>query len=458
MKKKLLVTAIAVASAVVGTSAMAASTFGNPGQLGSLLVFPRIEAETQNFAPSVATGTGVLATTTDTLVHLTNDGPNDVAVQCYWNTTSQIYTGKGGNTGTNTVLNTGTNPTTIDPATGVVTPASSLNSTPAERMAARAALREQHAQGFELVLKKGRTHSFWAGDLSGLANGAYIALGNKLSTIENVPQFNFFPDGSQSNVGDLKCFAKQNGKEAKFNFLTGKATVFTFNDPLSVPGPGTGLPTAATLGQAHEYNAWSFQRLAAAGAPGELKLDGKEYDICPMALTGSYIPSAHPFASFGPGVPNVTQVSLSSCNQNLEENGAANISLLKYTVVDSAGNKRSAGYECMGAWAEADLGDKFHAFTYGALKADQASFRIQAGARSRLCNVDQAAAFVNKTDLRPTPGAIEADVVESGLVGIQVTDVGGAWQTSSSLTGVDVTAASASGYYNSKLQVNSFKY
>lgn len=449
MKKKLLVTAIAVASAVVGTSAIAATTFGNPGQLGSLLVFPRIEAETFNTAPSVATGTGVLNTTTDTLVHLTNDGPNDVAVQCYWNTTSQLYTAKGGNTGNGSVINTGIAP----PVPGVIPPATQA------AKAAREALREQHAQGFELTLKKGRTHSFWAGDLSGLANGAYVALGNKLSTIENVPQFNFFPSGAQANTGDLKCFAKQNGKEAKFNFLTGKATVFTFNQPSNPTG--TGLPTFAYAGQAHEYNAWSFQRLAAAGAPGELKLDGKEYDICPMALTGSYIPSAHPFASFagqGMSMPNVTTVSLSSCNQNLEENGLANVSLLKYTVVDSAGNKRSAGYECMGAWAEADLGDKFHAFTYGAIKADQASFRIQAGARSRLCNVDQKGALVNINDKNITPGAIEGDVVESGLVGIQVTDVGGEWQTSSTLTGVDVTAASASGYYNSKLQVNSFKY
>lgn len=444
MKKKLLVTAIAVASAVVGTSAMAASTFGNPGQLGSLLVFPRIEAETllDPSVPSVATGTSVLNTTTDTLVHLTNDGPNDVAVQCYWNTTSQLYTGKGGNTGTNAVINTG-NP---NPAVPVNT-----------ARAAREALREQYAQGFTLTLKKGRTHSFWAGDLSGLANGSYIALGfGKLGTIENVPQFNYFPNGAQSNTGDLKCFAMQNGKEAKFNFLTGKATVFTFNGTQA--SSGTGLPTLVAQAQAHEYNAWSFQRLAVAGAPGELKLDGKEYDICPMALTGSFIPSAHPFASFGPGVPNVTQVSLSSCNQNLEENGTANISLLKYTVVDSAGNKRSGGYECMGAWAEADLGDKFHAFTYGAIKADQASFRIQAGARSRLCNVNQASSLVNINDKNPTPGAIDADVTESGLVGIQVNDVGGAWQTSSSLTGVDLTAVAASGYYNSKLQVNSFKY
>jgi hypothetical protein len=427
MNKKILVVAIAVATAAASSSAFAVAKFGNSNQTGSLLIFPRIQADTQNSAVNnpVAPGFNTVTVQTDTLVDITNTSTTPIKLSCYWNTTTQILTGMGGNT-------------SVAPSEK----AAALN--------ARIALRDQHAYPFELQVPARQSIAFWAGDLSSLSNVASHFLDDdnfsSLSTTANPPQFNFFPDGAQSNAGELRCWAVTGaGLEAQYNHLIGKATIFSFPNAKIVAAGGLPESAAAAPYQAHEYSAWAFQRLTKSDSADGLKLDGKEYDQCPSALTGSIIPAAHPAISTVnfKALSNGTQVSLSSCNQHLD--GDANVSLINYTVVDNAGNKRAGGKECMGAWYEADLGTKFHAFTWAALKSDTASFRIESLPPNKVCNQEAAT--------KP-----EADIVSSGLVGIQVNDVSGYYQSSSSLTGVSVENAAVGDYYNKTPILNTITY
>lgn len=416
MKKKILVAAVAVAIASVGTSAFAATTLGGATQKGSLLIFPRVEAETTTVNPADPANLDPalrLATVSDTLISITNDSnTSGVQLQCYWNTTEYAHTGRGGNTGTDALA-----------------------------AAARTKIRKNHSQGFTIPLGKNATASFWAGDLSNFANGSYGIFGfDKLVTTFNAPQFNFFPDGAnaESNAGELKCWATNQAgdKEIHFNHLYGRASIFTFGSAKD-PRVALGYEGDVTApGQGYEYNAWAFQaRLnGAVGSndikntnkllptPGSLKLDGKEYDQCPSSLAGNFVAPKHVV----PGQIRKftrTQITVASCHEDLRQDADAYVTKLTYGLWDAHGNKKIGNHECMGAWYEADLGDKFPAFSYAQLKTDNGSFRA-VPTKSNLCNDGTQ------------KGAVDADVEVSGVVGIQVNDVAGLFQTGTNLTGL----------------------
>jgi len=405
MNKKILVAAIAVATAAAGSSAFAATKLGSATQKGSVLIFPRIEAmdATGSLVPNIATS--------DTFVQITNDSSVPVNIQCYWGTTEGVpYDLKGGN--------------------AVVQAVGSAHDN-------RVAIRNNHYMDFSFTLTKNQPAAFWAGDLSSLANGTYVTtvLGlDKLSSVVNPPQFNFFQDtidGVVVNAGELKCWAvdRTGTKEIHHNHLVGKATVFTFNNPAVEPA---GVPNAQ--GQAHEYNAWAFQAhywgdkkqtyapndINYSGkilpTPGVISLDGKEYDQCPSQLLGQFIP-----ANFG-GIPNTTrtQISVANCHQDMKQDNQSHITKLTYTVWNANETKYTGAHECMGAWYESDLGVAFPHFTYKTLKTDSAYFRA-VPTKSALCNQG-----VQK-------GAAETDVGVDSVVGIQVNDIAGHFQTSSNL-------------------------
>ncbi|SJM91213.1 conserved exported hypothetical protein [Crenothrix polyspora] len=388
MNTKLL--AFAVISLSIGTSAFAASRLGGATQKGSLLVFPRVEA----LAPS--NGASGFS---DTYINITNDSSKPVILQCYWNTTEQH--GKAGSVGLG----------------GNAAPNNKAK-------AARAAIRNNHYMAFSLKLTKNQPASFWAGDLSDMENTVTLGFSN-LSSTKNVPQFNNFQDGTQANAGELRCWAINNigTKEIHHNHLMGKATIVTF-----APDSAAAVPTAA--GQAHEYNAWAFQAYYKGSndikhtsrplpTPGQLDLDGKEYDLCPSALVGQFMPARKTIGN----EKTRTQISIANCHDELTQDGDAHITNLNYTVYNANEVKFSGSHECMGAWYESDLGAAFPHFTYKTLKTDSAYFVVRPTA-SRLCNKGSQTA------------AMEKDIEASSIVGVQVNDIGGVYQTSSNLVGL----------------------
>jgi hypothetical protein len=386
MNSKTLAAIAVMASLSINTPAFAVTQLANSAQKGSLLIFPRIEAlAPSNGAPGFS----------DTLINITNDSPKAVMLQCYWGTTEQHATRLGGN--------------------AVPTQAAK---------AARAALRNNHYMGFSLTLSKNQPAAFWAGDLSEMANKLQPGF-NILTTTENTPQFNNFQDGSQAKAGELRCWAISNNgfQEIHHNHLIGKATIFTFK-----PDSTAISPTAAS--QAHEYTAWAFQAHYQGSSnaiytgkplptPGQLNLDGTEYDRCPSALIGQFIPTGRVLG----GEKTRTQISIASCHEDLTLDGNARISNLNYSVYNSNGIKYTGAHECMGAWYEADLGVAFPHFTYRTLKSDSALFLVRPTA-SRQCNQGLQSA------------AMEKDIAASSIVGVQINDVGGHYQTSSNLIGL----------------------
>lgn len=396
MNRITLITRLVIANLLITAPVLASGNIAGAAQKGSLLIFPRIEAR----APSNS-ASGI----TDTLISISNDYDKPVNLQCYWNTTEQHgdvgKVGLGGNAAANKIAK-----------------------------AARIALRNNHYMAFSFVLPKNTPTAFWAGDLSKAANKIYqLPSGiKKLATVQNVPQFNDFQDGTQANTGELRCWAANyNGtKEIHHNHLRGQATIFTFKADTTAS-----VPIAA--GQAHEYNAWVFQAYLQGsadikhtsrplGTPGQLDLDGKEYDQCPTALTGQFIPSGQNFG-FG---KSRTHISLANCNHDLREDSDAHITSLSYTVYNTAGVKFSGAHECMGAWYEADVSATFPNFTYRTLKSDSARFVIRPSS-SKSCNQGSQAA------------APEKDITSSGIVGVQVNDIGGQYQSSSNLIGLTNT-------------------
>jgi hypothetical protein len=386
MNKKVLITAIAIATAATGTSALAATKLGGATQKGSVLIFPRVEA---NMGEVDAKG----GTASDTYISITNDSSVPVNVQCYWATTEQGYNKiSGGN---------------------------------ASKGGDRSSIRNNHYMDFSFTLTKNQPAAFWAGSFSDAANGLASPTAprlDKLVTTINAPQFNFFQDGSQSNAGELKCWAvdRTGTMEIHHNHLVGKATVYSF-------GPSA---------QAHEYNAWAFQanywgdkakkyepnNIAYTGkalpTPGVISLDGKEYDQCPSQLLGQFIPTSR----IGDPRPN-TQISVANCHEDLRQDSQSHITKLTYTVWNANEVKYTGAHECMGAWYESDLGAVFPHFTYKTLKTDSAYFRA-VPTKSALCNQGYQ------------KGTPESDIGVDSVVGIQVNDISGSWESSSNLVGL----------------------
>lgn len=383
---------------LLNSSAFAATTLSSTSQKGSLLIFPRVEALTSsNSETSFAS---------DTLISITNDAPISVNVQCVWGTTEgSPYNRAGGN--------------------------AAANSNAAQ---SRINIRNNHYMGFSFVLTKNQPAIFWAGDLSTATNGQYrLSSFAGISPTINVPPFTEFQDGTQATAGQLKCWAvnRSGEKEIHHNHLTGKATVVRF------------LPTTDTgTGQAYDYNAWVFQAhhydktqafpsnsihytSKPLPTPGELNLDGKEYDQCPSALAGQFIPTRHSVAQ---GI-NKTALNFVNCHQDLTQDANAYITNLTYSVWNANETKYTGASECMGAWYESDLGRAFPHFTYKSLKTNSAYFRVQS-TKSALCNQ-------GSQKQRP-----ESDVEVSGIVGIQVNEVENAFLTSSQLTGLSPSVSS----------------
>ena len=110
--------------------------------------------------------------------------------------------------------------------------------------------------------------------------------------------------------------------------------------------------------QAWEYTATAFQALGAAtltgtalGSPGELQLNGTEYDACPNILLGNFVPNGY----WAYGEQSHTQVTLASCNQDLRQAYTPTITKLTWTFWNQDESARTGTHWCADSWYETNF-------------------------------------------------------------------------------------------------------
>ena len=270
MKKRTSAIAIATAFGLLGTSAFAITPFGNNSNKGSVLIYPRIEVvygEAPSEAASVQQQYGVVR---DTVITLTNDSAGPVRLKCYYATSDPLNT----------------------PYTGTLA----------------GARQYKHFLDFTIDLTHNQPISWWAS--SGYCRCQRARKSNRLPRRSASSR-----TAQRRSAGELKCWAvtADGSTEQHYNHLFGTASIgdyYTY--------------------QAWEYTATAFQALGAAtltgtalGSPGELQLNGTEYDACPNILLGNFIPTGY--------TDNHTQVTLASCNQDLRQAYTPTITKLTWT-------------------------------------------------------------------------------------------------------------------------------
>jgi len=170
------------------------------------------------------------------------------------------------------------------------------------------------------------------------------------------------PTYGESNLGDLKCWAvgyDDNGDEVErvWNALYGTAKIVDYASDFA--------PTM------WEYSSWNFQAGHTAGTaegalitttPGQLQLDGIEYDNCPKFLYGHFIPVGADLGLFEDGTQMfeavTTDVTLAPCKQDLRQDYEDVITKAQYDVYTKNGNKvgGSSTWVCFQGWLEHSLG------------------------------------------------------------------------------------------------------
>jgi hypothetical protein len=206
---------------------------------------------------------------------------------------------------------------------------------------------------------------------------------------------NIFPTEGE-RVGSLTCWAvnADGNKQLSFNHLAGNAVI---EDVQS--------------GDTEIYNAWGFQAAGADKAPvgtgGLIEMNGTHYNTCPKYLIGNFRP-------FNPD-PVDTQLTVSSCTQDVRQDNAIHTTKLKFDVWNGNETKFTGAWECMDSWHEVWLrdgeggidraGQNFHSNVLG---TEIASYRVN-GIASSQCNAATA------------PWYTQSEAV--GLVGVQLTNI-----------------------------------
>lgn len=208
----------------------------------------------------------------------------------------------------------------------------------------------------------------------------------------NTPS-NGFDGTTPLGAGLLTCWVVdvEGTHQLRWNHLAGTATVIDH-----------------AIGAAYEYTVYAFYAptgtdLAPLGTPGTLKLDGVEYDACPLYMIGRRSPA--------PGRLGTTRVAITGCTIALQQDWTPVWTKLVYDTWNEQENKFSGAFECADTWHES--------FVSG---SSAARFRVQA---------------VSSTQCRPVVGA---DAVAVGVLAIQSTDLVLA-NGAHALVGTSLTAA-----------------
>ena len=186
------------------------------------------------------------------------------------------------------------------------------------------------------------------------------------------------------NRGALFCWAVSSDDQVKWNYLGGTATVFNTVNMNS-----------------YEYNAWSFAVRAAGtdgakiGTPGQIKLNGQQYDACPQYLVGQFSPAGT--QAFTPGhtvrfYDNAVAVAACSVDltaPHLPVGGGPYVTTLRLrTWNDAGGQAGPTTNECIDEWDVTTLPDR----TLAASKNSE-YYRIQ-GVSSTSCSGSKAVGLV----------------------------------------------------------------
>src|SRR6202171_4410350 len=221
--------------------------------------------------------------------------------------------------------------------------------------------------------------------ISWLADDGFAVNNSQKSAGQIAPAFGFYPDGAEREAGELKCWAVTDDGAAERSYNHLFVTVSVLNHK--------------TL-QAYEYTAWAFQALSPTntvlGTPGELHLDGVEYDPCPNILLGNFTPTKAPEGPEGPaGSPN-TQVTLASCNQDLRQNFTPTVTKLTWTFWNQDEQARTGTHKCADSWYQTDFSDDT-TWPFGQwrnLGTNAAYFRIETTADTSICTGATTSSYV----------------------------------------------------------------
>jgi hypothetical protein len=206
--------------------------------------------------------------------------------------------------------------------------------------------------------------------------------------------------------GELKCWAvSSNGQaEISWNHLSGSATILDFE-----------------VGTAHEYTAWAFRCLAAAGnpkaecgtTPGTLSLDGAEYDFCPLKLTTGFSPTG----AFG-GLFGASQLHIATCNQDFRQDRDLWFTKLDFKVWREDEQLFTGAYSCIDSWHETTLdGVQNNPQNFSqSILGDNARLVVK-GVASSVCPVPFYGVNANAGVVGVIATSIGADVAGTNLVG-----------------------------------------
>ena len=350
---------VAVAVALLSTSAFAVSPYGNTNQKSSLLIFPLID----------------ISKGRDTLIRITNDFSSSVSVKCYYQATDD------------------------------------------------AKIRIKYRADFSFQLTKTHPAHWWASTGQSTGNATIGAI--NVREFGNMPSNGAAGDNGEvpvgkPEIGEMKCWAVNNGISAPINFnhLIGSATVFDREE-----------------GTATEYNAWGFQALPLNdtvrtqvgtvtdtdnGTEVQMKLNGalKQYDKVPNSNLGQFTPVGkrtkdknNPFAADKDDAEDWTILYLASGTQDFRQGGPAIITKYAFTFYNQDETGYTGEHVCADSWLEKYLKD-FWSASYDALGTDSAYYRVESNADKGICGKDAVKVGMVGVQVHGTFGKSGRDVAE----------------------------------------------
>lgn len=175
-------------------------------------------------------------------------------------------------------------------------------------------------------------------------------------------------------LGELKCWAVSNDgtQQIRWNYLTGTAKVIDYKNYT-----------------AYEYNAWSFDVRPATiadgspvGTPGNITLDGVNYDACPQYFLGNFFSSGS-----GGGFFKDTDLTLVPCKEDLREEHVPVITKALFDIWTGNESEYSGTWVCIRCWFESCLSKISSHFQYKSLETVAARFRTRGIASPTVCGV-----------------------------------------------------------------------
>lgn len=347
---------VAVAVALLSTSAFAVSPYGNTNQKGSLLVFPLID----------------ISDGKDTLIRITNDYSSDVDIKCYYQSTDR------GNYKVKYRADLSFNLTKFQP--GHWWASTGRSSGYADK-------------GFN-VRRFGDMPSNGAADKDG-----YVARG--------------YPE-----VGELKCWAVNRGLTApvSWNHLVGSATVFDreagtateYNAWVFQALPLNGTPRT------------QVGTIVGSEVTMRLNGQSGQYDFMPRTNIGQFSPVGlrrgdhHPSAADREFAYDWTKLYIAAGHQDFRQGAAAIVTKYGFTFWNQDESGFTGEHLCGDSWLELDL-KKLWSATYEALGTDSAYYRVESFADRNICGNSPAPEVVGMVGVQVhgTYGKSGRDVAES---------------------------------------------